>query len=203
MISRWEAIVSVSDAAIWLVLQYGVSVSESAPEIRAAFVRKVYTILCKNCFFSLVYHRILTYPQSARLWAIAYDCHGIISSLVWSWLLVSLVALCLKAPLLSFGCRHSKWFTSASPSISILPCSSWTLLVAVEGSLVNLGLLYWKRHSHPLNLIFLSSFTLLESLTIGVVIAFYDTTIVLQALYVLVLCFILLITNTLDSGWSL
>jgi hypothetical protein len=30
-----------------LDIQYGVSVSESSPEIRNAFVRKVYTILCK------------------------------------------------------------------------------------------------------------------------------------------------------------
>jgi protein lifeguard len=29
------------------VLQYGVTVSESSPEIRAAFVRKVYSILCE------------------------------------------------------------------------------------------------------------------------------------------------------------
>jgi protein lifeguard len=36
------------------MMQYGVSVSESAPEIRAAFVRKVYTILCESCSIHLL-----------------------------------------------------------------------------------------------------------------------------------------------------
>jgi protein lifeguard len=60
--------------------------------------------------------------------------------------------------------------------------SSWSLIVAILATLVNLGLLFWKRHSHPLNLVFLSSFTVLEAFTLGFVIAFYDTKIVLQAL---------------------
>jgi FtsH-binding integral membrane protein len=45
-----------------------------------------------------------------------------------------------------------------------------------------LGVLYWKRHSHPLNLVLLSAFTVLEAFTIGIVVAFYDHQIVLQAL---------------------
>jgi protein lifeguard len=53
--------------------------------------------------------------------------------------------------------------------------------------LVNLGLLYWKRHSHPLNLVLLSTFTLLEAFTLGVVIAFFDNVIVLQALSAMIL----------------
>ena len=50
------------------------------------------------------------------------------------------------------------------------------------GTLVNLGLLFWKRHSHPLNLVLLSTFTLLEAFTLGIVTAFYDNKVVLQAL---------------------
>lgn len=56
------------------------------------------------------------------------------------------------------------------------------MIVALIATLVNLGLLFWKRHSHPLNLILLSTFTVLEALSLGVVIAFYDTLVVLQAL---------------------
>jgi len=62
--------------------------------------------------------------------------------------------------------------------------SSWILFLGFFVTLINLGVLYWKRHSHPTNLLLLSSFTVLEASTIGVAIAFYDTTIVLQALCV-------------------
>jgi protein lifeguard len=50
------------------------------------------------------------------------------------------------------------------------------------GTLVNLGLLFWKRHSHPWNFVLLSSFTLLEAFTLGMVVAYYPDTIVLQAM---------------------
>jgi FtsH-binding integral membrane protein len=45
-----------------------------------------------------------------------------------------------------------------------------------------LGLLFWKRHSHPLNYVLLSTFTLMEAFTLGVTVAFFDNVIVLQAL---------------------
>lgn len=53
------------------------------------------------------------------------------------------------------------------------------------GTLINLGLLFWKRHEHPLNLILLSTFTLLEAFTLGILCAYFDNVIVLQALYVI------------------
>ena len=52
------------------------------------------------------------------------------------------------------------------------------------GVFINLGLLYWKRHQHPLNLVLLSTFTLLEAFTLGILCAYVDNTIVIQALYV-------------------
>jgi FtsH-binding integral membrane protein len=42
-------------------------------------------------------------------------------------------------------------------------------------------LTFWKRHSYPTNLLFLSGFTLLEAYTISVVVSFYKTSIVLNA----------------------
>lgn len=42
-------------------------------------------------------------------------------------------------------------------------------------------LTFWKRHSYPTNLIFLSGFTLLEAYTISVIVSFYQTQIVLNA----------------------
>lgn len=50
------------------------------------------------------------------------------------------------------------------------------------GVFINLGLLYWKRHNHPLNLILLSTFTFLEAFTLGILCAYFDNVIVLQAL---------------------
>jgi FtsH-binding integral membrane protein len=54
--------------------------------------------------------------------------------------------------------------------------------------MINLGVLYWKRHSHPANLFLLSSFTLLEAFTIGIAISFYSQIVILKALYVLFSC---------------
>jgi len=113
--------------------KYGVTVNESSPEIRNAFVRKVYTILfCQILATSIVGGGISQSP-SAIFWVQTH---------------------------------------------------SWLYYVPLFGVLVNLGLLYWKRHSHPLNLVLLSSFTLLEAFTLGVVVAFFDNVIVMQALLI-------------------
>jgi FtsH-binding integral membrane protein len=64
-----------------------------------------------------------------------------------------------------------------SPSPSV-----WVFYVPLFGTLINLGVLYWKRHSHPLNFVLLSTFTLMEAFTLGVVVAFFDNLIVMQAL---------------------
>jgi len=45
-----------------------------------------------------------------------------------------------------------------------------------------MGLTFWKRKSYPTNLLFLSGFTLMEAYTISVVVSFYESTIVLEAL---------------------
>lgn len=42
-------------------------------------------------------------------------------------------------------------------------------------------LTFWKRHSYPMNLLFLSGFTLLEAYAISVIVTFYETSIVLNA----------------------
>ena len=53
--------------------------------------------------------------------------------------------------------------------------------VSLFGSLVFLGLTYWKRKSYPTNLLFLTVFTLLEAYSISVIVSFYKTQIVLNA----------------------
>jgi len=49
--------------------------------------------------------------------------------------------------------------------------------------MVFLCLTYWKRHSYPTNLLFLSGFTLLEAYTISVVVSLYDSSVVLNAVF--------------------
>ena len=49
------------------------------------------------------------------------------------------------------------------------------------GAMIFMGLTYWKRKSYPTNLLFLSLFTLAEAYTISVIVSFYKTSIVLNA----------------------
>ncbi|KAK1828622.1 inhibitor of apoptosis-promoting Bax1-domain-containing protein [Podospora conica] len=58
------------------------------------------------------------------------------------------------------------------------PAMVW---ISLFGAMGMMGLTYWKRHSYPTNLLFLSGFTLLEAYTISVIVSFYKTSIVLNA----------------------
>jgi hypothetical protein len=82
-------------------------------------------------------------------------------------------------------------------------CSVWAFYVSLFGTLIVLGLLYWKRHSHPTNLGLLALFTLMEAFSLGVVTAFYDSVIVLQALLITTGVFLGLTLFTLQSKASL
>jgi len=131
--------------------KYGTTVSESAPEIRQAFVRKVYSILLCQIFATVIVGGFLSQSSSAVSW---------VQSHIWSF------------------------------------------YVPLFGTLVNLGLLYWKRHSHPWNYVLLSSFTLMEAFTLGIVVAFYDNIIVLQALLITLGVFIGLTVFTFQSKYD-
>jgi len=78
----------------------------------------------------------------------------------------------------------------------------WIIFVTLIGSLVNLGVLYWKRHSHPVNLVLLSTFTVVEAFTVGVAVSFYETTVVLQALLITLGVFIGLTLFTFQSKYD-
>jgi FtsH-binding integral membrane protein len=81
--------------------------------------------------------------------------------------------------------------------------SVWALYVSLFGTLIVLGLLYWKRHSHPTNFGLLALFTLMEAFSLGVVTAFADSVIVLQALLITTGVFLGLTLFTLQSKASL
>ncbi|KAK4117387.1 UPF0005-domain-containing protein [Canariomyces notabilis] len=55
------------------------------------------------------------------------------------------------------------------------------LYLSLFGAMGFMLLTYWKRHSYPTNLLFLSGFTLLEAYTISVVVSFFQTSVVLNA----------------------
>ncbi|KDR75125.1 hypothetical protein GALMADRAFT_98318 [Galerina marginata CBS 339.88] len=131
--------------------KYGVSVSESSPEIRNAFIRKVYTILlCQIAATTLV--------------------GGIISQ---------------------------------SPStIFWVQTHVWAFYVPMFATLINLGLLFWKRHTHPWNFVLLSTFTLMEAFTLGVAVSFYRNVIVLQALLITIGVFVGLTLFTFQSKYD-
>ncbi|KAI0044224.1 UPF0005-domain-containing protein [Auriscalpium vulgare] len=131
--------------------KYGVSVTESAPEIRNAFVRKVYTILFAQILATTIVGGIISQSPTAVSWVQTHV---------------------------------------------------WAFYVPLFGTLVVLGLLYWKRHSHPLNIGLLTLFTLMEAFTLGVVTAFYDNVIVLQALLITTGVFLGLTLFTLQSKYD-
>jgi FtsH-binding integral membrane protein len=131
--------------------KYGVSVAESAAEIRQAFIRKVYTIL-----------------------------------------FIQLLSTCVVGG-----------FIRASPSTIMWVLENrWALYVPMIASFVNLFALYWKRHSHPINLVLLSTFTLCEAFTLGVLTAFYQTSMVLQALLITLGIFLGLTIFTFQSKYD-
>jgi hypothetical protein len=78
----------------------------------------------------------------------------------------------------------------------------WSFYVSLFGTFIVLFLLWWKRHSHPWNFVLLSIFTLLESFTLGVFVAFYEQKIVLQALLITTGIFIALTLFTFQSNWD-
>ncbi|KAF8552189.1 UPF0005-domain-containing protein, partial [Imleria badia] len=131
--------------------KYGVTVSESSTEVRAAFVRKVYTIL-----------------------------------------FCQILATCLAAGGISQSPSAIFWVQQ----------HTWSIYLPLFGSLINLGLLFWKRHSHPLNFVLLSTFTVMEAFTLGVLTAFFDNVIVLQALLITLGVFLGLTLFTLQSKYD-
>ncbi|KAJ3487406.1 hypothetical protein NLI96_g3550 [Meripilus lineatus] len=130
--------------------KYGTTVADSAPEIRNAFVRKVYSILFAQILATCIVGGVISQSHNAIVWVQSKS---------------------VRMP-------------SVPPSQSVSQkfyYSLWAFYVPLFGTIVILGLLYWKRHSHPLNLVLLSVFTLFESFTLGVMVAFFDNRIVLQA----------------------
>ncbi|KAH8588107.1 transmembrane bax inhibitor motif-containing protein-like protein 4 [Bisporella sp. PMI_857] len=59
--------------------------------------------------------------------------------------------------------------------------NTWMLWVSLFGAIGFMLLTFWKRKSYPTNLLFLSGFTALEAYSVSVIVSFFDSRIVLQA----------------------
>ncbi|KAG8931554.1 hypothetical protein FRC02_002542 [Tulasnella sp. 418] len=130
--------------------KYGVTVYESAPEVRNAFIRKVYSIL-----------------------------------------FVQLLGTCIVGGVMA-QTHASAWIQN----------HIWALYIPMFGAIANLLFLWFKRHSHPLNFILLGTFTVMESLTLGFVVGFYDQIVILQAMIITLGVFLGLTLFTFQSKYD-
>ena len=71
-----------------------------------------------------------------------------------------------------FSVDYKRWIQS----------NPWLLWVSLFGAIGFMLLTFWKRKSYPTNLLFLGGFTALEAYSISVIVSFYETKIVLEAL---------------------
>jgi hypothetical protein len=85
---------------------------------------------------------------------------------------------------------------------SYVATNIWIVFTSMIGSIGSMLLVYWKRHSFPLNLALLGLFTGFESIAVGFVASQYSTTIVLQALVITSFVFIGLTLFTFQSKYD-
>ncbi|KAI8320922.1 UPF0005-domain-containing protein, partial [Martensiomyces pterosporus] len=78
----------------------------------------------------------------------------------------------------------------------------WTVYAALVGSIISLVGVWWKRHSHPSNIILLSAFTFCEAYVVGAATAFYSSSLVLQALAITLGLFVALTLFTVQSRYD-
>jgi FtsH-binding integral membrane protein len=111
---------------------------------------------------------------------------------VYTILTVQLLATAGVSSLTFFSESYKTWIQSH-------PGVVWGSLI---GSMVFMGLTYWKRKSYPTNLLFLSLFTLGEAYTISVIVSFYKTSIVLNAVVLTSAIFVFLTAFACQSKYD-
>jgi FtsH-binding integral membrane protein len=101
-------------------------------------------------------------------------------------LTVLVVVLCLSVP----QCRA---LVHGSPLLSI---------VLVVGALVTLLALIVKRHEAPVNFYLLAAFTLMEGLSLGAVVTYFDIDLVIKAFVITTAVFLALTVYTMQSRYD-
>jgi FtsH-binding integral membrane protein len=90
---------------------------------------------------------------------------------VYTILSVQLIATAAVSSISFFNASYKAWIQS-HPALVYL---------SMFGAIGFMLLTFWKRKSYPTNILFLSGFTLLEAYSISVVVSFFETSIVLNA----------------------
>ncbi|KAH8773054.1 transmembrane bax inhibitor motif-containing protein-like protein 4 [Hyaloscypha finlandica] len=90
---------------------------------------------------------------------------------VYAILSVQLIATAVLSSISFFSAGYKDWIQS----------HSWMMWLSLFGAIGFMLLTYWKRKSYPMNLFFLAGFTGLEAYSVAVIVSFFDTKIVLQA----------------------
>jgi FtsH-binding integral membrane protein len=140
--------------SLTIYIQFGGSVAEATVEIRNQFIRKVYTILTVQLLATGAVSALSFMSDGYKSWIQSHP------GVVWG---------SVRSP-------SPQWATPAS-----FLRANQSRPNQLIGSIVFMLLTFWKRHSYPTNLLFLSGFTLLEAYTISVIVSFYRASIVLNA----------------------
>ena len=85
---------------------------------------------------------------------------------------VQILATITVSSISYFSKSYKQWIQS----------NQWMMWLSLFGAIGFMLLTFWKRKSYPTNLLFLSGFTALEAYSISVIVSFYESKIVLEAL---------------------
>jgi len=91
---------------------------------------------------------------------------------VYAILTVQLLATSVLSSVSFFSKGYKEWIQT----------NQWMVWVSLFGAIGFMFLTFWKRKSYPTNLLFLTGFTALEAYAVSVIVSFYQSKIVLQAL---------------------
>ncbi|CAL3973050.1 unnamed protein product [Diplocarpon coronariae] len=90
---------------------------------------------------------------------------------VYAILSVQLIATAVLSSVSFFSDSYRSWIQS----------NQWMMWVSLFGAIGFMLLTFWKRKSYPTNLLFLSGFTAFEAYSVSVIVSFYQSRVVLQA----------------------
>ncbi|KAI9719563.1 MAG: hypothetical protein M1812_003334 [Candelaria pacifica] len=93
---------------------------------------------------------------------------------VYSILTVQLLATAVLSSVSFWSNSYKTWIQG----------HQWMMWVSLFGAIGFMLLTFWKRKSYPTNLVFLSGFTALEAYSISVIVSFYNSKIVIEALLI-------------------
>ncbi|CAO1596780.1 MAG: hypothetical protein LQ349_005234 [Xanthoria aureola] len=111
---------------------------------------------------------------------------------VYSILTVQIFATMALSSVSYWSTGYKNWIQS----------NQWMMWVSLLGAIGFMLLTFWKRKSYPTNLLFLGGFTAMEAYSISVIVSFYQTKIVLEALIITAAIFVALTVFACQSKYD-